>query len=346
MTLLQSVCGNCSKEIGDVTFCPFCGLPQQCVNCGTKFESDERFCGNCGTKRENPVEQAAQETEEVDEQKVEEVVTSHIAEEEVAEDSDNQEATESAYDEETSSDTTEVEATESSAEQHPTEKSEGEEETESVANEEATENKTRDETSESVSGESSIDGTPREPVIESTPGETVIESTPGEPAVENPAKKQVAASAKNVPSTQQGQAPQGEQEQPIFKKPPFIIGAIVIIGIIIAYFSGGFANDEKKIEKTIHTYMDAVGEFDFDKVEKIHHPHSPYIDDLNDFTDFPFDIEIEVHRIYDIDVYDDYADAIVLMSVSSSSFGDERYTDEVYVELEKYKRKWYIYDIY
>lgn len=269
---MPNVCGNCSKEIGDVTFCPFCGLPQQCTNCGTTFESNERFCGNCGTKRINPAEQ------EESEQTVDE-------------------------------------STESQAES---------------AEEQTT--ATKEDAREQVAATESAQTSEVENVQQS---EGQREGTAARADVQQGA------------NIQQTQAPQqGEQQTSKFKMPAFAIGAIVIIGVVIAYFAGGFASEEKKVENTITAYMDAVGEFDFDKVEKLHHPHSPYIDDLNDFSDFPFDIEIEVHRIYDIDIYDDYADAVILMSVSSPSYGDERYTDELYVELEKHKRKWHIYDIY
>jgi len=264
---LQNVCGNCHKEIGDVTFCPFCGLPQQCTNCGGKFESDERFCGYCGTKRENLAEQQKNASEQADGQNDEE--------------------------------------------------------------------RTSDKETEHTS-------TPN-----STHEEETTESEVHKPSaqVASTTSKTTSTVSKTTESTQTNQS---KTSPSFFKKPPFIIGAIVVIGIIIAIFSGTFADDEKKIEKTIHAYLSALEEFDFNKMQEMHHPETPHIEDINDFIEIPFDIEIEVHRIYNIDIdeEDDYAEATVLISVHAPSFDEDHYGEELYFEFKNFKDQWYIYDVY
>src|SRR5699024_4990870 len=102
---------------------------------------------------------------------------------------------------------------------------------------------------------------------------------------------------------------------------------------------------EKQIEKTVGKYMAAVEKSDYQAAKKLYHPDSPYMEDIRDFLDIPTDISIEIHEFFDFDIYEDYAEVTVLVSIESFMF-DEKMTDDVYVELEKHKNKWYIYDVY
>ena len=46
---------QCQKEIGEVSFCPYCGTKQEkpkvyCIYCGAEMDEDGIFCNNCGKK--------------------------------------------------------------------------------------------------------------------------------------------------------------------------------------------------------------------------------------------------------------------------------------------------------
>lgn len=65
MTSLTVQCVSCKKEMEPSAFCPHCGISQQCTQCETKFEGDEKFCGNCGAKRAGQTDASTQQQAEV-----------------------------------------------------------------------------------------------------------------------------------------------------------------------------------------------------------------------------------------------------------------------------------------
>lgn len=130
------------------------------------------------------------------------------------------------------------------------------------------------------------------------------------------------------------------------KFPPMAVGIIIAALVFIAIIaSNAFSNPEKAIEKTVGKYMTAVETSDYQAVKKLYHPDSPYMEDIRDFLDIPTDLTIEIHEFNDFDIGEEYAEVTALVSMESLSY-DEKITEDVYIELQKHKNDWYIYDVY
>lgn len=130
------------------------------------------------------------------------------------------------------------------------------------------------------------------------------------------------------------------------KFPPIAVGIIIAVLVFTAIIaSNTFSNPERAIEKTVGKYMTAIETSDYQAVKKLYHPDSPYVEDIRDFLDFPTDLTIEIHEFRDFNIGEVYAEVTAHVSMESLSY-DEKFTEDVDIELQKYKNNWYIYEVY
>jgi len=143
-------------------------------------------------------------------------------------------------------------------------------------------------------------------------------------------------------------------QQPEKKKIPpllLVIGVAAVLAIIYFVtnnpntFTFGTSNPEKQIEKRVNQYFAGVEEKDFQTVLEMNHPETPFLDDMHDFHSIPDDLTIDIHNFSNLEISEDYAEVDVFFTMSSF-IEDESYTEDVVVELMRWGKDWYLYDIY